>query len=96
MTQVTLVSADTRSIEGLVVSALSDKTRELQDAIRKTERKVIAFEEKYGFSTQEFLAKFAQNQLQHSDDFDEWVGESRMLAHLQSKLARIQGIQIVD
>jgi len=96
MTQVTLVSADNGSIKGLVVSALSEKERDLKLAIRQTEMKLLALEEKYAFSTQEFLAKFARNEIQHSDDFDEWFGESRMLAHLQGKLAKLQGIQIAE
>lgn len=96
MTQVTLVSAQNGSIKGLVASALSDKERELKIAIRQTERKIFDLEEKYAISTQEFLAKFARNEIQHSDDFDDWVGESRMLAHLQNKLAKLQGIQIAE
>ena len=96
MTQITLVSTENGSIKGLVASALSDRERELKLTIRRTELKLVDLEERYALSTREFLAKFAQNQLQHSDDFDEWVGESRMLAHLQNKLARLQGIQIVD
>ena len=84
------------SLRSLVESALDSEIQSLEDGLRRTQERIRSSETQYGFSTDEFLAKFAQNQLQHSDDFDEWVGESRMLAHLQSKLARIQGIQIVD
>jgi hypothetical protein len=96
MSQITLISPDNNSIQGLVESALSDKARLLQIAIRQTEKKLAAFEESYKLSTQDFVAKFTQNQLQHSDDFDDWYGESCMLTRLQSKLTRIQGIQIAD
>lgn len=96
MSTLTLTSTRNGSLRPLVEAALDNEAHVLEVGIRKTQWRLHEFESKYNLSTDEFLAKFAQNQLQHSDDFDEWVGESRMLAHLQSKLARLQGIQIAE
>ena len=43
-----------------------------------------------------FLAKIAGDELQHADDFDDWIGESRMLARLREKLAGLQGVERAD
>ncbi|MEZ4705935.1 MAG: hypothetical protein R3A44_01940 [Caldilineaceae bacterium] len=96
MSQITLVSPDDISIRPLVESALKARARVLELSIRRTQERLRKFEETYGYRTSEFLEKFSHNELQHSFDFDDWIGESRMLTRMQEKLARIQGIQIVD
>lgn len=96
MTQLTLTSPDERSIKPLVESALRDRARVLDLAIRRAERRLRAFERAHGLSTDEFLARLAQDEYQHSDDRDDWVGESRMLMRLREKMIRLQGIEIVD
>ena len=96
MGQITLISPDDRSIRPIIESALKARARVLELSIRRTKARLQKFEETYGYRTPEFLEKFRQNELQHSFDFDDWIGESRMLTRMQEKLARIQGIQIVD
>jgi hypothetical protein len=39
---------------------------------------------------------FTNDQLQHSEDFDEWLGESWMLDKIQQKIAIIKEIEFVD
>ncbi|MBV7337670.1 hypothetical protein KFU94_57465 [Chloroflexi bacterium TSY] len=96
MDQITLISPDDTSIRTLVESALKDRARVLELSIRQTKARIQKFEETYGLQTTEFLEKFRNNEFQHSFDFDDWIGESRMLTRLQEKLTRLQGIQIVD
>lgn len=96
MSQVTLTSPDNVSVRLIVESALKDRAQQLELAIHQTEARIQNFEKSYGLTTSEFLAKFRENDLQHSFDFDEWIGESRLLARLQEKLAGLQSIQIVD
>ncbi|NJN82980.1 MAG: hypothetical protein HC802_12340 [Caldilineaceae bacterium] len=96
MSQLTLVSPDERPIKPLVESALLERAKRLEAAIRQTEIRLTAFEKRYGLNTGEFLTRFAQNQYQHSDDYDDWIGESRMLDRLREKLNRLESITIVD
>ncbi len=96
MSQITLTSPDELSLRGSVESALSEKGRVLQIAIRQTQSKLTTFEEAYHLSTEEFVAAFTQNRLRHSDDFDDWYGEFKLLTRLKSRLVRLQRIQIVD
>lgn len=96
MSQLTLVSPDERSIKPLIESALLERAKILEAAIRQTEDRLGTFEQRYDLNTPEFLTRFAQNQYQHSDDFDDWIGESRMLDRLREKLTRLESIKIVD
>ena len=96
MGQITLISPDDTSIRSIVESALKARIHVLELSIRRTQTRLQKFEDTYGYHTPEFLEKFRQNELQHSFDFDDWIGESRMLTRMQEKLTRVQGIQIVD
>lgn len=96
MSQLTLISPDDTSIRSIIESALKDRARVLELSIRQTEARIQQFEETYGLRTNEFLEKFRNNEFQHSFDFDDWIGESRLLVRLQEKLTRVKGIQIVD
>lgn len=96
MSRIILTSPDESSLRGLVESALSEKARVLQVAIRQTQVKLAAFEKEYEFSTEEFVAAFTGGRLDHSDDFDDWYGEFKLFTRLQSRLTRLQRIEIVD
>ena len=96
MAQVVLVSSDTRPIRSLVESAILDKARALEMAILQTEGRIHQFEENYGWSTNEFLRRFAQNEFDHTCDFDDWIGESRMLTRLRERHATLKDIKIAD
>jgi hypothetical protein len=43
-----------------------------------------------------FLERFARNELLHSFDFDEWIGESRLLQHLREKVETLRSITIAN
>jgi hypothetical protein len=96
MEALTLVSTNERPIKLLVESALTNEARLLEAAIHQTEGRIRNFEEKYDLSTADFLQRFAQNEFQHTFDFDDWIGESRMLARLREKLETVRGIKIAN
>ncbi len=76
--------------------AVKSKYQALLNGRQITRDRIHHFEEKYDMLTSEFLERFAQNEFQHSFDFDEWIGESRMLKRFEKKLARLRDIQIAD
>jgi hypothetical protein len=51
---------------------------------------------KYQMQTQEFLRRFENNELQHTLDFDEWMGEAWMLEALLQDKEEIEEIEFVD
>lgn len=86
------------SLKQFIEEALSKRIASLKDGIRRTEERINEFEGKYQMSTEEFLRRFETDELQHRLDmeFDEWVGESRMLKGLQKEAGNLRGIEFVN
>jgi len=86
------------SLKQFIEEALSRRIASLKDGIRRTEEHLQEFESKYQMSTEEFLRRFENDELQHRLDmeFDEWVGESRMLKMLDEKVNKLRGIEFVN
>ncbi|MFB2935677.1 hypothetical protein ACE1B6_10525 [Aerosakkonemataceae cyanobacterium BLCC-F154] len=86
------------SLKQFIEEALSKRIASLKDGIRRTEERINEFESKYQMSTEEFLRRFENDEIQHRLDmeFDEWVGECRMLKMLSEKLDRLKVIEFVN
>ena len=86
------------SLKQLIEEAVSKRIASLKDGIRRTEERIQEFESKYQMSTEEFLRRFENDELQHRLDmeFDEWVGESRMLKMLDDKVNNLRGVEFVN
>ncbi|NER08859.1 MAG: hypothetical protein F6K17_43235 [Okeania sp. SIO3C4] len=94
--EIKLKSKHPEGVKSIIKSALMAALQSTDNGIKITEQRLDEFETKYQLSTAEFLQKFNNNELPHSGDFDEWIGESRMLAHLLDKKTKIQGVELVD
>lgn len=96
LVEIKLKSQDPTAVKSIIKSALIAAVQSTDNGIKMTEQRLDEFETKYQLSTTEFLEQFNNNELPHSEDFDEWIGESRMLAHLLEKKSKIQGVELVD
>jgi len=96
MTEVKLKSRYPEAIKQIIQTAFTERLSEIKQGIKQTQSRLQEFEIKYQFSTEEFIEKFNNNELNHSLDFDEWIGESRMLAHLQSTQKAIEEVEFVN
>lgn len=96
MTQLTITSQQNRPLRPLVEAALENEARVLEVAIRKTQWRLHQFESKYDLATDEFLERFRAGEIQETLEMDEWIGESRMLQHLQEKLDILRSLEIDD
>ena len=88
--------SDPDALRIFIERAVAERLGSLSDGIRQTENRLQEFEVKYRQSTEEFLRRFNNDELQHTFDFDEWIGESRMLKRLRAKAERLRGIEFVD
>ncbi|MFB2972109.1 hypothetical protein ACE1CD_24380 [Aerosakkonema sp. BLCC-F183] len=86
------------SLKQFIEEALSKRIASLKDGIQRTEERLQEFESKYQMSTEEFLRRFENDELQHRLDmeFDEWVGESRMLKMLDDKVNKLRVVEFVN
>lgn len=93
MTELTLVSKQARPLRPLVEAALANELRLVTAAIYQTEQRLREFEAAYDMTTIEFVARFENDELEETLEFVEWIGESRLLAHLQEKADTFRGIE---
>ncbi len=96
MAELKIKSKDPKSLRRIIESALSERLHSVQAGIKKTKERLLSFENQYQLSTEEFITRFNNDELPHSFDFDEWIGESRMLEHLQQTKESIEEINFVD
>ncbi|WP_228059924.1 hypothetical protein [Plectonema radiosum] len=96
MAELKLSSKYPDSLRQIIQSALSERLYSIEAGIKRTEERLQEFENKYQLSTEEFLIRFNNDQLTHNFDFDEWIGESRMLAHLQETREAVEEVKFVN
>ena len=96
MAELKLRSKDPDSLRRIIQSALSERLQTVTAGIKKTEERLQEFETKYQLSTEEFITRFNNDEFSHSFDFDEWIGEFRMLTHLQQTKKSIEEIDFVN
>lgn len=96
MAELKLSSKYPDSLRRIIQSALSERIHNIKAGIKRTEEHLQAFENKYQLSTEEFIIRFNNDELPHSFDFDEWIGESRMLAHLQEIRETLEEVKFVN
>ncbi|MDZ8066968.1 MAG: hypothetical protein RMY64_15320 [Nostoc sp. DedQUE08] len=96
MAELKLRSKDPDSLRRIIQSALSERLQSVTAGIKRTEERIQDFETKYQLSTEEFLTQFNNDELSHNFDYDEWIGEARMLVHLQQTKESIEEIDFVD
>ncbi|NEP09607.1 MAG: hypothetical protein F6K14_05125 [Symploca sp. SIO2C1] len=96
MAELKLRSKDANFLRRIIESALSERLQSIKAGIKKTEERLQQLEIKYQLSTEELITRFNNDELEHNFYFDEWIGESRMLAHLQQTKESIEEIDFVD
>ncbi|WP_374685515.1 hypothetical protein [Promineifilum sp.] len=93
MTEITLVSKQSRPLRPLVEAALANELKLVRAAIRQTEERLREFEARYEMATDDFMRRFENDELIETLDFVDWIGEYRLLSHLQEKAETYQGIE---
>ncbi len=96
MAELTLISSRKRPLKPLVEAALNNELRLLEAGIRRTQQRLKEFEHRHGFSTDEFVKRFENDQLDETLDFDEWIGENQMLARLKEKADTLREIRFAN
>jgi len=96
MAHLRLVSTRNRQLKTLVEAALTNELRLIEAGIRRTEQRLLEFEEKYHLGTQDFIARYENDEMKETIDFDEWIGEFRLLARLREKVDTLKDIRFAN
>jgi len=96
MADLRLVSTRKRQLKPLVEGALANELRLLEAGIRRTEQRLLEFEEKYHLKTEDFISRYEKDEMEETMDFDEWIGEFRLLARLGEKVDTLRDIRFAN
>jgi hypothetical protein len=79
----------------LVRAAVASEIARLELALEKACKRLKPFEEKYGVTSQQFIAEMAAEDLDGGDDeYVQWAGEYKLMLDLEEKLTQLREIQI--
>jgi len=96
MADLRLVSTREHQLKPLVEGALTNEIRLTEAGIRRTEQRLLEFEEKYDLGTQDFIARYENDEMKETIDFDEWIGEFRLLGRLREKVDIIKDVRFAN
>ena len=95
MAQILVTSGKRTVVLPLIQAAFRTELGVIATGIRRTQARLHQFEQCYGFSTEQLLANEAASAVDdNSLDMIEWLGESRMLARLQTEYRELAEIEI--
>ena len=92
--QITIQSESNLDLKPLLETAIQGELRNIQHGINLTRTRLEAFENQYGMTTDEFLRRFNLEDLGETLDFNDWHGETKMLALLKEKKKALEGAQV--
>lgn len=95
MTELKLISQHP-NLRSLIETAIAESLSSVEAGIQRTQARLQAFEAQYQFSTEEFLRRYENDELQETLELDEWIGESRLLKRLQEKATRLREVEFAD
>ncbi len=96
MTDLRLVSTRKHQLRPLVEAALANELRLMEAGIRRTEQRLLEFEQKYHLGTYDFIARYENDKMEETMDFDEWIGEYRLLARLREKADTLKDVRFAS
>ena len=70
MTEVKLKSKYPEAIKQIIKTALAERLAEIKQGSQRTQYRIQELEIKYQLSTEQFIQKFNNDELNHSWDFD--------------------------
>jgi hypothetical protein len=81
----------------LVRSAIESEVAKLELALKIAVQRLAPFEEKYGVTSEYFMAEMTAEDLEGKDDeYVHWAGEYKLVQRLQDKLRKLQEIRYHD
>jgi hypothetical protein len=81
----------------LIQSAIEGEITRLKLALKLAQERLAPFEQKYGVTSEHFMAEMSAEDLTGGDDeYVRWAGEYQLMQRLQEKLQRLQEIKYGD
>ena len=81
----------------LVRAAVEGEITRLELALKLARERLVPYEQKYGVTSERFIAEMAAEDLEGGDDeYVRWAGEYKLMQRLQEKLQQLREIEYGD
>jgi hypothetical protein len=84
------------SLRSLLKAAIRAQLRIIETGMRRTERRLQAFERQYNMNSQEFYHRLTQDQMEETLDTVEWAGEYQTWLRLCQQHETLLGAHVAD
>ena len=96
MTTIRILS-DQKDMSEMIRSAIAAEIKRLEIGLKKTEKEIRAFEDKYKVSSEMFSARFGAEDLHGGDEeYIRWEGELEIRQRILENLKRLKEIEYVS
>lgn len=96
MTTIRILS-DQKDIHEIIRSAILAEIKRLEIGLKKTEKEIKGFEDKYKISSEVFSARFGAEDLHGGDEeYIRWEGELKIRQRILEDLKRLEEIEYVS
>ncbi len=90
------IKSDVENIEPLIRSAIEAGIKRLEISLKKTEKVIRGFEEKYKISSDIFIREYSAEDMEGGDDeYISWMGEIKIREKLNEELDKLKQIEYV-
>ena len=97
MTTIYIDAAKHGATQQLVKSAIDNEIARLELALMTARKRLLSFEDRYGVTSDHFIATLAAEDLEGKDDeYVQWAGEYELWQRLQQKLEQLRQIEYRD
>lgn len=94
MTQLLLKSDNPKGVFVLINEALDNEKKVISTGIRRTERMLNDFENKYELSSKEFFEKYQLGKMGDTSEMIDWAGEYKILMKLKRDYQELMEVRI--
>lgn len=96
MAEIKLKSEQSGKAVAILRDAMKIEEIRLTHALDIGQRRMTAFEKKYGIPSEKFISEWTAEDLQGRDvEYVEWAGEVKLIARLKERLDILKGIEYV-
>ena len=96
MSDIRVISSRNCELKPIVTAALENESKIISAGIKRTEKRLKYFEEKYKLGSSEFLGLYERDEMDENMDSAEWIGEIRIFERLKEKLEMLQDIEVAN
>ncbi len=87
-------SGDISTFKKIVSNGISEERKKIEYALERTNNIIKKYEKEHQMSSEEFLQRFQEGEIDENSEFFEWWAELKVTKELEDKLHIVESIEI--